>query len=681
MTHYGFLRVAAAVPRLRVADCDYNAQRVLALLARAEAEAVSVLVFPELCLTGYTCGDLFHQPSLQRAAVAALSGLAREAAPVFSGLVILGLPLTVDDQVFNCAALLHRGRILGVVPKSFIPNYKEFYEGRWFAAAATARSRQVLVDGAAVPFATDQLFQAANVEGLLVGVEICEDLWVPIPPSSHQALSGVTLLVNLSASNEVIGKANYRRQLVLNQSGRCMAAYVYSSCGVWESTTDVVFGGHCLIAENGTLLAESRRFEREETLLAADVDLDRLRADRIRTNSFGDARLYVGGARDFSRVSFTLDRPALPRRLLREVDAHPFVPRGQEQLRERCEEIFQTQVAGLAKRLEHVGKPVVTIGISGGLDSTLALLVTCKTFDTLAVPRKRIHAFTMPGFGTTPRTRTNAQGLMQHLSVTAREADIRSLCLEEMKALGHRPFGIDLAALTLEDFVGKLQKMSAASCNDLVFENVQARMRTSILMNGGFVIGTGDVSELALGWCTYNGDHMSMYNPNSSIPKTLVKFLVNWAALNEFEGEARRVLLDIVATTISPELLPAGEDGRITQATESVVGPYELHDFFLFHFLRYGAPPEKVLYLAGQTAFDRTYAPEELRHWLEVFVKRFFANQFKRSCLPDGPKVGSISLSPRGDWRMPSDAQAAVWLEWLQAQENGAACGLAAQRH
>jgi NAD+ synthase (glutamine-hydrolysing) len=487
---------------------------------------------------------------------------------------------------------------------------------------------------------------------------------VPIPPSSFQALRGATVLVNLSASNEVIGKAVYRRQLVVNQSGRCMAAYVYASCGVWESTTDVVFGGHCLIAENGNLLAETQRFGREENLLVQDVDLERLRSDRIRTNSFGDAQLYVGVGREFTRVPFRLEGYTAPDNLVRAVDAHPFVPRGQEQLRERCEEIFHTQVAGLAKRLEHAGKPAATIGVSGGLDSTLSLLVACKTMDALGVPRDRIRAFTMPGFGTTPRTRTNAQALMRHLGVTAAEADIRALCLEEMKKLGHRPFGIDPAGLSLEEFTARLQKVAAEPCNDLVFENVQARMRTSILMNAGFVVGTGDVSELALGWCTYNGDHMSMYNPNSSIPKTLVKFLVNWAALNEFDGEARRTLLDIVATTISPELLPAGLDGNIVQETESVVGPYELHDFFLFHFLRYGASPEKILFLAGQADFDRPYSPEELRRWLEVFVRRFFTYQFKRSCLPDGPKVGSISLSPRGDWRMPSDAQAALWLRW-----------------
>jgi NAD+ synthase (glutamine-hydrolysing) len=669
MTHHGFLRVAAATPALRVADCDYNAEQVLALMARAEAERVAVLVFPELSLTGYTCADLFQHAALQRAALEALARLLREGAAAFSGLAVVGLPLAVDDQVFNCAAVLHRGTLLGVVPKSFIPNYKEFYEGRWFAAAATARSREVVVGGAAVPFGTDRLFAARGDgagEGLTVGVEVCEDLWVPMPPSSAQALAGATVLLNLSASNEVIGKAAYRRQLVVNQSGRCMAAYVYASCGVWESTTDVVFGGHCLIAENGTLLAESKRFQREPSLLVADVDLDRLRADRVRTNSFGDAALYAGPRREFSLVGFRLDgQGPPPADLRRTVDAHPFVPRGEGELRERCEEIFHTQVAGLAKRLEHVGRPPVAIGISGGLDSTLALLVTCKTMDALGVPRQRVQALTMPGFGTTDETLVNARALMRHLGVSAREVDIRLLCLEEMRALGHRPFEVPLEGLTVEQFVVRLRGRPEELRDDLVFENVQARMRTSLLMNSGFVVGTGDVSELALGWCTYNGDHMSMYNPNVSIPKTLVQFLVRWAAENEFDGEARQTLRKIVATKISPELLPTGKDGQMVQHTEELVGPYELHDFFLYHFLRYGAPPEKVLYLARQARFARDYTPQELRRWLEVFVRRFFANQFKRSCLPDGPKVGSISLSPRGDWRMPSDARPAAWLRWL----------------
>jgi NAD+ synthase (glutamine-hydrolysing) len=669
MLQHGFLRLAAATPALRVADCAYNAEQALALMTKAEADGVGVVVFPELCLTGYTCADLFQQPTLQRGALDALEHLL-DAGRVFSGVAVVGLPLAVDDQVFNCAAVLHRGRLLGLVPKSFIPNYKEFYEGRWFAAAATARSREVSLFGRNVPFGTDLLFAAADVEGLILGVEICEDLWVPIPPSSTQALAGATVLVNLSASNEVIGKANYRRQLVVNQSGRCMAAYAYASCGVWESTTDVVFGGHCLVAENGSLLAESKRFQRQPHLLTADVDLERLRADRVRTNSFGDAQLYTGLRRDFQRQAFRLDLPASAAhaRLRRPVDAHPFVPQGQEQLRERCEEIFSTQVAGLAKRLEHIGKPAVSIGVSGGLDSTLALLVTCKTFDLLGVPREKVLAFTFPGFGTSDRTRGNAHKLMQQLGVTAREVDIRPLCLEEMRALAHRPFGLDLPdGLSVDELRRQLADADDGVRDDLIFENVQARMRTSLLMNSGFVIGTGDVSESALGWATYNGDHMSMYNPNSSIPKTLVRFLVRWAALNEFEGPARETLLDIVDTPISPELRPG------KQHTEEAVGPYELHDFFLFHFLRYGAPPEKILFLAAQAQFDKAYGPDEVCRWLAVFVRRFFANQFKRSCLPDGPKVGSISLSPRGDWRMPSDAQATLWLRWLREAAPAAA--------
>jgi NAD+ synthase (glutamine-hydrolysing) len=663
ITRYGFVRLAAVTPQLRVADCDFNSSRIISLMQQAQAQGVGILVFPELSLTGYTCGDLFQQTALLHAACVALEKVVSASEQSFSGLAVVGLPLQVDNHLFNCAAVFHRGRILGILPKSFLPNYKEFYEVRWFAPAAAARAREVSVAGQRVPFGTDLLFAASNIPGLVVGVEICEDLWVPVPPSCFQALRGATVMLNLSASNEVIGKAAYRRQLVANQSGRCFSAYVYSACGVYESTTDLVFGGHGIIAENGTILAESPRFRREDTLLVRDIDLDRLRVDRLRTNSFIAEPLQQGMDRDFRQLSFEL--PPVPGPLQRDVDAHPFVPAGQASLRERCEEIFQTQVAGLTKRLEHIGKPPVAIGISGGLDSTLALLVTRKTMDVLGVEPARVRAFTMPGFGTSARTLGNAKALMKQLGVTAHEVDIRPLCLEEWKALGHRPFGIDLHGLSVEQLGERLRQIPAAHRNDLVFENVQARMRTNILMNAGFVIGTGDVSELALGWCTYNGDHMSMYNPNVSIPKTLVKFLVGWAAENEFAGEARRILLDIVATEISPELLPTGKDGQCGQATEEVIGPYELHDFFLFHFLRYGATPEKILFLAQQAKFHRAYSANELRRWLEVFLRRFFANQFKRSCLPDGPKVGSISLSPRGDWRMPSDAQVAVWMEWL----------------
>lgn len=670
MNPFGFLRVAAATPLVRVADCDFNLEHIIALMRRAESEHVNVLVFPELALTGYTCADLFHQPVLQRGAVKGLEHVIHASESVFAGLAIVGLPLAVDDLVFNCAAVLQKGRLLGVIPKSFLPTYKEFYETRWFAPAVKATRHDLEIAGQTVPFGTDRLFAATDSEGLIVGVEICEDLWVPVPPSSAQALAGATVLVNLSASNETIGKANYRRQLVLGQSGRCMGAYVYSSCGVGESTTDLVFGGHCLIAENGTMLAESRRFLREDALLVADIDLNRLRADRQRTNSFLDAHLYPGFDRLFTRSAFTLGEQPIPTDLRRSVEAHPFVPQGQEQLHDRCEEIFHIQVAGLAKRLEHIGTPPVAIGISGGLDSTLALLVACKTMDTLGAPRQRILAFTLPGFGTSNRTRDNARALMRHLNVTAREVDIRSLCLDEMRVLGHRPFGIDLTGLSVEELTERLRRLPAEKRHDLVFENVQARMRTSLLMNSGFMVGTGDVSEAALGWSTYNGDQMSMYNPNSSIPKTLVKFLVEWAARNEFEGEARRTLLDIVDTLISPELLPVGADGQPAQATETTIGPYEVLDFFLFHFLRYGAPPEKILFLAERARFHRTYSAEELQQWLKQFIRRFFANQFKRSCVPDGPKVGTISLSPRGDWRMPSDAQAALWLRWAETAKN-----------
>ncbi len=557
------------------------------------------------------------------------------------------------------------GKILGIIPKTYLPTYKEFYDARFFAPAATAYSRSVRINGMDIPFGNDLLFPAANVDGLVVGVEICEDLWVPVPPSSIQCVHGATILANLSASNETIGKAAYRRQLVGNQSARCIAGYIYAAAGVGESTQDLVFGGHGLIAENGTLLAEASRFSRDDQIIFADVDVDRRRTYRAMTTSFNDAVLESGLKKEYRRVPFQVAERSGGPRLAREVEAHPFVPAGKEQLRERCDEIFHTQVAGLAGRLEHVASKSVAIGVSGGLDSTLALLVLCKTLDLLGASRDRVRALTMPGFGTTERTRGNAIALMNALDVSYREIDIRPMCFAEMKALGHKPFGIDLEGMDLNALAKALRALAADNRADLVFENVQARARTSLLMNTAFVIGTGDLSELALGWCTYNADHMSMYNPNISIPKTLVKFLVRWAAENEFEGSARQTLLDVVATEISPELLPSDAAGNM-QSTESTIGPYELHDFFLFHFLRYGAPPSKILFLAEQARFDKPYSREQIRHWLGVFLRRFFANQFKRSCLPDGPKVGSVSLSPRGDWRMPSDAQAAAWLKELE---------------
>ncbi len=663
MPTHGFLRVAACSPELRVADCRFNAERTLDLLRQADDLGADLAVFPEMGLTGYTCNDLFHHRTLQQAAVAALETLLSAADMCFGGVGVVGLPLEVDGRLFNCAAVFHNGKLLGVVPKTYLPNYKEFYDARYFAPAAAAVSKTITIAGQTVPFGTDVLFAAVNEPGFVLGVEICEDLWMPVPPSSLQSIAGATVLANLSASNETIGKVAYRRQLVAGQSGRCLAGYVYSSCGVGESSTDVLFGGHCLIGENGNLLKESERFQRGGHLVAADIDLDRLQRDRVTTNSFAESGRDALLKRAFRCIGFThQDRSDRRPALMRAVDAHPFVPSDPATLRERCDEIFHTQVSALAKRLDHIGKPAVTIGVSGGLDSTLALLVVCKTFDLLGEPRSKIKALTMPGFGTTSQTLGNARTLMRKLEVSIREADIRAMCFEQMKALGHSPFGISLEGHTVETLTEALGKVPAERRNDLTFENVQARIRTSLLMNTAFTIGTGDLSELALGWCTYNADHMSMYNPNVSIPKTLVKFLVRWAAETEFEGETRRTLLDIVATEISPELRPVGE-GAKPQSTEAAIGPYELVDFFLYHFLRWGATPEKILFLASQTKFDRPYTPDEMRKWLTVFLRRFFANQFKRSCLPDGPKVGTVSVSPRGDWRMPSDAVAKAWLD------------------
>lgn len=665
MPAYGFVRVAAAGPRTKVADCQANCREILRLCEQAASQEVELLVFPELAITGYTCGDLFHTNTLLQAAEEAIGQLAKASAALFAGLIAVGVPIPVQGQLYNCVVLIHRGRILGGVPKSYLPTYKEFYEHRWFASAALAPVAEIAYAGQTIPFGTDLIFRCLDFPAWQTAVEICEDLWVPVPPSSYAALAGATVLVNASASNEVIGKAAWRRVLVLSQSGRCLAGYIYTSSGYGESTTDVVYGGHCLIAENGVLLAESSRFAPEGTLIITDLDIERLILERQRTNSFGFGSVAAGTDRYWRRVDFALPRPPRWRKLVRIIEAHPFVPRAATQLAERCEEIFQIQVCGLAKRLESIGKPPMVIGVSGGLDSTLALLVCCRVADRLRLPRAHVHAYTLPGFGTTRRTLQNALALMQELGVQGRCIDIRLACFEEIKALGHRPFGLSLENKTLEQFLQELRQVPKEQRHDLVFENVQARMRMNILMNAGFVVGTGDLSELALGWCTYGGDQISMYNPNVSIPKTLVRFLVQWVAEHEFEGEARRILLDIIATTISPELLPTGEDETLVQATEEVIGPYELHDFFLYYFLRFGFGPAKIYYLARQAQFDRRYGDEELLRWLGVFLNRFFAQQYKRSCLPDGPKVGTVSLSPRGDWRMPSDAEVAAWLaEW-----------------
>lgn len=663
MHDFGFLRVAACSPELRVADPRFNADRTLDLLRRAADDGADLAVFPETGLTGYTCHDLFHHFTLLSAAEDALGTVLATSADFFPGVVVVGLPVRLDGRLFNAAAVACRGKLLGVVPKSYLPNYKEFYDARYYAPAAAAVSDAVTLCGQTVPFGTDLLFAAADLDGFVLGVEICEDLWTPVPPSALQALAGATVLANLSASPEAIGKAGYRRQLVAGQSAKCLAGYVYAACGPGESTTDLVFDGHCLVAENGVVLGESPRFHLGAELAVADLDLERLVRDRMMTTSFAENGRHPGLCRPFRRVPFALgEREAKTPALKRFIDPHPFVPSDPATLRDRCDEIFHTQVTGLARRLAHAGVKSPSIGISGGLDSTLALLVLCKTMDALGEPRANVRGLTMPGFGTTPRTLSNARGLAAALGVGVREIDIRAACLDQMKALGHEPFGIPLAGLDVDGLTDAFRGLTSDRLADVVFENVQARQRTSLLMNAGFVIGTGDLSELALGWCTYNADHMSMYNPNVSVPKTLVKFLVRWAAENEFDGDARRTLLDIAATEISPELLPAA-DGAKPQSTEGTIGPYELHDFFLYHFLRYGCRPEKILFLASQTTFDLDYPPNEIKKWLRVFVTRFFANQFKRSCLPDGPKVGSVSLSPRGDWRMPSDAAARAWLD------------------
>ena len=669
---FGFVRVATAAPRLQVADCDYNTANIIGMMARAAKKRVQVLLFPELCITAYTCADLFQQNTLREGALESLAKIVKHSRSTFGGVVVVSLPIEVDDKLFNCAAVICRGKILGVVPKSYLPGYKEFYEPRWFSPAGAAQSTEIELCGQTVAFGTDLLFKATDVNGVIISVETCEDLWVTIPPSSLQALGGATIQLNDSASNELIGKAGYRRDLVTGQSARCMSAYAYANPRD-ESTTDVTFSNHCLIAENGGLLAECERFSDDEVLLIGDVDVERLKFDRLRTNSFAENQRVFAGMLKFRKIHFQLgsgaDRGEV--KLERYIEAHPFVPKASAELHSRCDDIFNIQVFGLLKRLTHIVKktkkaPVVTIGVSGGLDSTLALLVACQVFDKMGRSRKNIRGYTMPGFGTTRRTKGNAHALMADLGVTDIEVDIRAMCLEQMRAMKHQPFGIDLTGLTVDQFVALLEQLPEGS-QDLVFENVQARMRTKILMDAGFVVGTGDVSELALGWCTYNGDHMSMYNPNASIPKTLVKFLVRWAAENQFAGDAQKTLLDIVATEISPELLPTGKDGKSKQKTEGVVGPYELHDFFLYYMLRFGMSPEKILYLAQNAmGWDNSYTDDEMKKWLKVFLVRFFNSQFKRSAVPDGPKVGSISLSPRGDWRMPSDAQETLWLKWAE---------------
>ena len=640
---FGFVRVAAAVPPLKVADLDFNLRQILAFARRADDEGAQLVVFPELSLTSYTAGDLFHQHLLLDQAVESLLEIA-EASAGLRPLLIVGFPLAAEGNLFNTAAVISAGTIHGLVPKTYIPGYKEYYEERWFAASRDLVAREVTIGNRRVPIGTDLLFRAREVPDLVIGVEICEDLWGPLPPSSFQVLHGAHLVANLSASNELVGKADYRRSLVAQQSARGICAYIYASCGVGESTQDVVFGGHAMVAEDGALLGESRRFARDGDLLVTDVDIEHLRLDRERTTSFGDS-VHAFPAMAWRTVDVDVPPYAGPP-LRRVVDPTPFIPTDDAERNRRTEEVISIQTSGLATRLSHSGIDHLVVGLSGGLDSTLALLVAVRAFDALDLPRTQIFAFTMPGFGTSSRTRGNAERLAHACGVSLETIDITDGCLQQFRDIGH-----DRAV------------------QDVTFENVQARYRTMILMNKAnqlraLVLGTGDLSEIALGWNTFNGDHMSHYNVNAGVPKTLVRYLVGWVAAQPRFADARPVLDDVLNTPISPELLPGDRPGTVFQKTEEIIGPYELHDFFLYHFARWASRPAKIQQLA-EHAFAGRYDAGTIRTWLRLFVTRFFANQWKRSVMPDGPKVGSVALSPRGDWRMPSDAEVALWLQDL----------------
>ncbi len=630
----GFIKVAAITPKVRVADVEYNVKEIAGCMARADEAGVKIAVFPELCITGYSCGDLFFQKALLDEAKQGLLGLV-EVSAHFDGLFFVGLPFQYHSKLYNVAAAISHGRLLALVPKSYIPGYGEFYEGRQFTPGMNATVLAEVEPQTEVPMGRQIIFPCDGMPELIVGAEICEDLWAPNPPSNNLVYSGATVIVNLSASNEYLGKSEYRRNLVVSQSGRLFAGYVYANAGAGESTQDLVYSGHNIIAEDGRLLAQSQLFSEEMTV--AEIDVQRIIAERRRMTTY----LQID-REGFMQVPFYLDE--VETKLTRNIDCMPFVPRDEELRQQRCQEILAIQSYGLKKRLEHVGSKCAVVGISGGLDSTLALLVTVKAFDLLRLPHEGIIAVTMPGFGTTDRTYNNAVSLANVLGCTVKEVSIAAAVRQHFADIGQDE-----------------------NNTDVTYENSQARERTQILMDlanmhGGLVIGTGDMSELALGWATYNGDHMSMYGVNVSVPKTLVRYLVITVAKSS-DGILKNVLLDIADTPVSPELLPA-KDGQISQKTEELVGPYELHDFFLYYMIRFGFAPSKIYRLAIK-AFEGTYDGDVIKKWEKVFYKRFFAQQYKRSCIPDGPKVGSVCLSPRGDWRMPSDACVKLWLNEL----------------
>lgn len=648
----GFVRVAVASPALRVADVDFNVTAIRSAMERAADAGASLILFPELGVTAYTCADLFYQTLLLQAARNALGTLAKATADSHI-VAIVGLPLLQDGKIFNCAAFLSQGQVVGIVPKTYLPSTQEYYESRWFASARSARFDTVNIGGENVPFGTDLIFRAENLPQCVIGLEICEDLWAINTPSSDKALAGATILLNPSASDDTLGKSEYRRQLVAHQAGRCLAAYLYAGASANESTTDVVFAGHSLIAENGTLLAETERFHFDTQFVTADIDVERLTNERTKNTSFAQQVAL----QKYRTVEFHLPEPQTdnsaehPYVLERPIARTPFVPNDPVQRAEHCREVFALQATGLAKRLKHTSVKTVTLGLSGGLDSTLALLVVLTAFEKLGLDRKQIVAISLPGFGTTARTKSNAEQLAEAMGISFRTIPIGDAVRQHFRDIGHDE-----------------------AVHDVTYENAQARERTQVLMDianqiSGFVVGTGDLSELALGWATFNGDHMSMYHVNAGVPKTLVRYLVEWYADSEAHGAVSDILRDIVATPITPELLPLGDSGVQAQETEVTIGPYVLHDFFLFYMVRHQFAPRKIFWLA-EYAFKDVYDSATILHWLGVFYRRFFSQQFKRSAMPDGPKVGSVALSPRGDWRMPSDASAALWLQQVTSLES-----------
>lgn len=631
----GFIRCASATVDIKVADTDYNAENIISAIKDADKNDIKLIVFPELCITGYTCGDLFLQKTLINAAKESLFKIAEDTKNLDITAVV-GLPCVINQTLYNCAAVINRGHIKGIVPKLNIPNYSEFYEMRHFAEGKT-EVEYIDFGGESVPFGANILFTTDACSDFALAVEICEDLWTAMPPSVNHALAGATIIANLSASNEIIAKDEYREMLVKSQSAKLYCGYIYSDAGYGESTADLVFSGDNMIAENGSILARSERFSNE--CVYSEIDLERLVGERKRSNTYKNS-----GKENYTCVK--LDMKAEDTVLTRHIVKLPFVPSDSEKREKRSEEILSIQSMGLKKRLDHTHAKTAVVGVSGGLDSTLALLVTVRAFDSLGLDRKNIIAVTMPCFGTTDRTYNNAVNFAHSLGVTLKEINIKDAVNQHFKDIEHDP-----------------------NVYDVTYENSQARERTQILMdiankNGGLVIGTGDMSELALGWATYNGDHMSMYGVNAGVPKTLIRYLVDYEANRTSNDVLKKTLQDILDTPVSPELLPP-KDGEISQKTEHIVGPYELHDFFLYHLMRFGMTPKKILRLA-EKAFDGEYDRKVILEWLKVFFRRFFMQQFKRSCLPDGPKVGSVALSPRGDWRMPSDASSAIWAKELE---------------